>query len=94
MDYQETIEILKRNKPVSNPRLCGNEPRIACDVAIVAMQELQEYKQYGTAFGYKSALMAYDNCYFEKEMLENELYEYRRLGSPEEIREIIRNNMT
>lgn len=86
MDYQEAIEILKKNKPVSDSRQCGKELCVACDVAIAAMQELQEYKQYGTASGYKAALMAYDNCYFEKEMLENELYEYRKLGSPEEIK--------
>lgn len=89
MNYQEAIEILKRNKPVSDLRLCGKELCTACDVAIAAMQELQEYKQYGTASGYKAALMAYDNCYFEKEILKNELYEYRKLGSPEDIRKNI-----
>lgn len=45
MDYQEAIGILKRNKPTSDPRLCGKELCTACDVAISAMQELQEYKQ-------------------------------------------------
>lgn len=45
MDYQEAIGILKRNKPTSDPRLCGKELCAACDVAISAMQELQEYKQ-------------------------------------------------
>lgn len=44
MDYQETIGILKRNKPTSDPRLCGKELCAAGDVAISAMQELQIYK--------------------------------------------------
>lgn len=48
MDYQEAIETLKRNKPTSDPRRCGKELCEACDVAISAMQELQEYKQLGT----------------------------------------------
>lgn len=45
MDYQEAIEILKKNKPTSDPRRCGKELCTACDVAISAMQEMQEYKQ-------------------------------------------------
>lgn len=45
MDYQEAIEILKQNKPNSDPRECGKELCTACDVAVSAMQELQEYKQ-------------------------------------------------
>lgn len=45
MNYQEAIEILKKNKPTSDPRRCGKELCTACDVAISAMQEMQEYKQ-------------------------------------------------
>lgn len=48
MNYQEAIEILKRNKPVSDPRLRGKELCTACDVAISAMQELQEWHMLGT----------------------------------------------
>ena len=44
MDYQEAIEILKKNKPTSDPRRCGKELCTACDVTISAMQELQIYK--------------------------------------------------
>lgn len=48
MEYQESIEILKKNKPVSDPRKCGKELCTACDVAISAMQELQEWHMLGT----------------------------------------------
>lgn len=48
MYYQEAIEVLKRNKPTSDQRLCGKQLCTACDVAISAMQELEEYKQLGT----------------------------------------------
>lgn len=89
MDYQETIDILKRNKPISDPRRCGKELCTACDVAISAMQELQEYKEYGTPNGYKSALEAYDKCYSEKEIIDTELYKYQQIGSLEEVREAV-----
>lgn len=45
MDHHKAIEILKRNKPNSDTRECGKELCTACDVAISAMQEMQEYKQ-------------------------------------------------
>ena len=48
MEIKQAIEILKRNKPTSDPRRCGKELCEACDVAISAMQELQEYKKIGT----------------------------------------------
>lgn len=47
-DIQRAIEILKTNKPTSDPRLCGKELCDACDVAISAMRELQRYRQIGT----------------------------------------------
>lgn len=47
MDYQKAIEILKQNKPNSDTRECGKELCTACDVAISAMQELQEYRKIG-----------------------------------------------
>lgn len=56
-DIQRAIEILERNKPTSDPRLCGKELCNACDVAISAMQELQQYRQIGTlgqCDGYKN----------------------------------------
>lgn len=46
-DIQRAIEILKINKPTSDPRLCGKELCNACDTAISAMQELQQYRATG-----------------------------------------------
>ena len=39
MDRKEAIEILKRNKPTSDPRRCGTELCEAVDIAIAALQE-------------------------------------------------------
>ena len=39
MDRKEAIEILKRNKPTSDPRRCGTELCEAVDIAIEALQE-------------------------------------------------------
>ena len=39
MDRKEAIEILKRNKPTSDPRRCGTELCEAVDMAIAALQE-------------------------------------------------------
>lgn len=39
MDRKEAIEILKRNKPTSDPRRCGTELCKAVDMAIEALQE-------------------------------------------------------
>ena len=39
MDRKEAIEILKRNKPTSDPRRCGTELCEAVDMAIEALQE-------------------------------------------------------
>ena len=39
MKYEEAIEILKRNKPTSDPRICGKELCTACDVAIAALEK-------------------------------------------------------
>ena len=41
MDRKEAIEILKRNKPTSDPRRCGTELCEAVDIAIEALQEPQ-----------------------------------------------------
>lgn len=41
MDRKEAIEILKRNKPMSDPRRCGTELCEAVDIAIEALQEPQ-----------------------------------------------------
>ena len=48
MNYQNVIEVLKQNKPTSDPRLCAKELCAACDAAISAMQELQQYWDIGT----------------------------------------------
>lgn len=39
MTLQEAIEILKRNKPTSDPRICGKELCIACNVAIEVLEK-------------------------------------------------------
>ena len=39
MDRKEAIEILKKNKPTSDPRKCGIELCEAVDIAIEALQE-------------------------------------------------------
>lgn len=56
MDYQESIEVLRKNRPTSDTRLCGRELCTACDVAILAMEELKEYKQHGTLEEVREAL--------------------------------------
>ena len=42
MDRKEAIEILKRNKPTSDPRRCGAELCEAVDMAIEALQEKEQ----------------------------------------------------
>lgn len=42
MDRKEAIEILKRNKPTSDPRRCGAELCEAVDVAVEALQEQEQ----------------------------------------------------
>ena len=44
MDRKEAIEILKRNKPTSDPRRCGTELCEAVDMAIEALQEPERKK--------------------------------------------------
>ena len=39
MDRKEAVEILKKNKPTSDPRRCGTELCEAVDMAIEALQE-------------------------------------------------------
>lgn len=39
MDRKEAIEILKKNKPTSDPRRCGAELCEAVDMAIAALEE-------------------------------------------------------
>ena len=45
MDRKEAIEILKRNKPTSDPRRCGTELCEAVDMAIEALQEKERKKE-------------------------------------------------
>lgn len=86
VDYQKAIEILAEVKKVVYGESGVYE---AFDTAISAMQELQEYKEYGTPNGYKSALEAYDKCYYEKEIIDTELYKYQQIGTLEEVRESV-----
>lgn len=53
------------------------------------LEELKKYQAHGTPDGYGAALKAYDDCYFEKEEISNELQEYRQLGTLEEVRDAV-----
>lgn len=44
MTREEAIEILKSNKPTSDPRKCGKELCAAVDIAIEALQEPERKK--------------------------------------------------
>ena len=44
MDRKEAIEILKRNKPTSDPRRCGIDLCEAVDIAIEVLQEPERKK--------------------------------------------------
>ena len=91
MDYQKAIESLRLEGGIE---ITGNPRRVAeffegLDIAISAMQELQEYKEIGTVKGYKDAIKAYDNCYFEKQKLEKELSDYKELGNFTEVKKAV-----
>lgn len=45
MTYEEAIEIIKKNKPVSDPRKCGEELCEACDIAIEALGIMRHYDE-------------------------------------------------
>ena len=91
MDCQEAIETLRFEGGIE---ITGNSRRVAeffegVDVAISALQELQEYKKIGTVKGYKDAIKAYDDCYFEKQELEKELSDYKELGNFTEVKKAV-----
>lgn len=91
MDYQKAIEALRFEGGIE---ITGNPRRVAeffegLDIAISAMQELQEYKEIGTVKGYKDAIKAYDDCYFEKQELEKELSDYKGLGNFTEVKKAV-----
>lgn len=44
MTREEAIEILKKNKPTSDPRMCGTELCEAVDMAIEALKEPEQKK--------------------------------------------------
>lgn len=50
MDKKEAIEILKKNKPTSDPRRCGVELCEAVDMAISALQEPERKKGHWKRF--------------------------------------------
>lgn len=60
-----------------------------CEQLAELLKELKKYQKYGTPDGYRSALKAYDDCYFEKEEISNELQEYKQLGTLEEVRDAV-----
>lgn len=67
MTREEAIEILKKNKPTSDPRLCGKELCQACDMAIAALQEPErkhgKWEDYGNYFS-QCSLCRYPVNYF------------------------------
>lgn len=79
MDYKKAIEILERNKPTSDTRLCGKELCTACEVAISAMQELQMYKD--------SKLCLIPEDVYGKQC--DELDGYKKLGTLEGVRDAV-----
>lgn len=90
MNYQEAIEALE----LKEITIEGNSRRVAeffegLDIAISAMQELQEYKEIGTVKGYEDAIKAYNDCYFEKQELEQELFKYKQLGDFAEVKSAV-----
>lgn len=44
MDNLEAIDILRQNKPTSDPRLCGKELCEAVDIAINALEKEEKYR--------------------------------------------------
>lgn len=49
MDNIEAIDILRKNKPTSDPRLCGKELCEAVDIAINALENREEYKWHNSS---------------------------------------------
>ena len=39
MTYEKAIEVIKKNKPTSDPRLCGQELCLACDIAMESIEK-------------------------------------------------------
>lgn len=91
MDIQRAVEILKINKPTSDPRLCGKELCNACDVAISAMQELQQYLSTGLTPRMIETLKENDKRSHRLAVQRaTELDEYQEIGTPEECREAMK----
>ena len=59
------------------------------DVYKKQCEELDEYKEIGTVKGYEGAIKAYNDCYFEKQELELELYKYKQLGDFVEVKKAV-----
>lgn len=94
MEYQEAIEILKKNKPTSDPRRYGEELCTACDVAISAMQELHALHDQGISLkclgniGFRKEVIEHIN-YVSYKDLKDELEQYKQFGTLEEVREAV-----
>ena len=57
MDRKEAIEILKRNRPTSDPRRCGTELCEAVDMAIEALKEPERKKGQWEDFDYDNSYL-------------------------------------
>lgn len=87
-DIQRAIEILRKNKPTSDPRLCGKELCNACDVAMSAMRELQQYQATELTPHMIEILKEGDKQRYKLAVQRAiELDEYQAIGTPEECRE-------
>lgn len=88
---ERAIEIVKEQPEVEDGimykdnRLC----LIPDDVYKRQCEELDKYKEIGTVKGYKDAIKAYNDCYFEKQELEQELYKYKQLGEFAEVKSAV-----
>lgn len=88
-DIQRAIEILRKNKPTSDPRLCGKELCNACDVAMSAMRELQQYRATGLTPHMIETLKENDKRSHKLAVQRaTELDEYWAIGTPEEVNEL------
>lgn len=79
------ISAMQELQMYKDNRLC----LIPDDVYKRQCEELDKYKEIGTVKGCEDAIKAYDDCYFEKQELEQELYKYKQLGEFAEVKSAV-----
>ena len=86
MDFLKTaVSAMQELQMYKDNKLC----LIPEDVYKKQCEELDEYKEIGTVKGYEGAIKAYNDCYFEKQELELELYKYKQLGDFVEVKKAV-----